>query len=489
MSQKSTLVSRLDPPTRRFLTLPGCAIRVQIFLLVLATAVSAASSAATADGTSDKAQRPVIKSNRWQEDWSVLVDPTLRTGPLDGLKYIPLSTVDTGSYISFGGTLRERFESNHTPSFGIAGAGDVIQRAQFHIDLHLHDDWQIFTQFEDDRAFGKQEIGPVDEDTADLRLAFIAYSHEFDAGTFKARIGRQDFAFDLQRFVSSRDGPNVRQSFDAVWGDWETGPWRFLGFISQPVEYENGRAFDDTSSGAFRFSTLRVERQVLGTNELSGYWALYQRDATHYLDASGEEDRQIFDTRFAGSMSGYDWDIEGMGQLGTVGDKDIRAWAVGARVGYTFDDLAWSPRFGLQFDAASGDSDPGDGTIGTFNPLFPNGYYFSLAGYTGYSNLIHLKPSITLKPTDQLTIMTAIGLQWRQTTADAIYVQPNQPVSGTAGEGGRWSGAYAQLRADYAFTPNLSGAIEAVHFEAGEAIRRAGGRDGNYLGAELKFSW
>ncbi|WP_208247367.1 alginate export family protein (plasmid) [Rhizobium sp. T1470] len=461
------------------------------FLSLLAATVLAASGAA-ADEADGNAKRPAIKSNRWQEDWSVLADPALRTQPLDALKHVPLSAIDPGSYISFGATVRERFESNHTPSFGIGGAeGDsyVIERAQFHIDLHLYDDWQIFTQFEDDRAFGKQDIGPADADKVDLRLAFIGYSHDFDAGTFKARIGRQDFAFDLQRFVSSRDGPNVRQSFDAIWADWETGPWRFLGFVSQPVQYSDEQAFDDTSNGAFRFSTLRIERQVFGTNELSAYWSVYHRDAAHYLDGSGEEDRQIFDTRFAGNAAGFDWDLEGMGQLGTVGNKDIRAWAVGARGGYTFEDLGWSPRIGLQFDAASGDSHPGDGTLGTFNPLFPNGYYFSLAGYTGYANLIHLKPSITVKPTDQLTITTAIGLQWRQTAADAIYVQPNQPVSGTAGKGGRWTGAYAQLRADYAFTPNLSGAIEAVHFEAGNAIRRAGGHDGNYLGAELKFSW
>jgi len=44
---------------------------------------------------------------------------------------------------------------------------------------------------------------------------------------------------------------------------------------------------------------------------------------------------------------------------------------------------AWAPRLGLQIDAASGDHKAGDNTLGTFNPLFPNGYYFTLAGYTG----------------------------------------------------------------------------------------------------------
>ena len=64
-------------------------------------------------------------------------------------------------------------------------------------------------------------------------------------------------------------------------------------------------------------------------------------------------------------------------QRGSVGSKTIRAWAGGSRTGYTFDTLAWKPRIGLQLDIASGDRKAHDGRVGTFNPLFPNGYYFS----------------------------------------------------------------------------------------------------------------
>src|SRR5215475_10097964 len=161
-----------------------------------------------------------------------------------------------------------------------------------------------------------------------------------------------------------------------------------------------------------------------------------------------------------------------MGQTGVIGGKEIRAWATGARTGYTFAQFAWQPRLGLQIDAASGDQNPGDNVLGTFNPLFPNGYYFTLAGFTGYVNLFHVKPSLTVKPLSNLSIMAAIGLQWRETTADAIYVQPNVPVPGTAGVGSNWSGAYAQLRADYRFNANLTGALEAVHYQIGDTIRR-----------------
>jgi Alginate export len=436
--------------------------------------------------------RPVIGTNRWQEDWSVLADPALRTEPLDRLKYIPILPGDPHSYLSLGLTLRERFESNHTPSFGVRGrSGDsyLLQRLEAYADLHFDENWRAFVQLEDARAFDKKPISPVDQNKLDLRLAFLEYTNSFDEDTLKARIGRQDFAFDLQRFVSSRDGPNVRQSFDAIWADWETPDWRFIGFVSQPVQYSDGEPFDDKSNRHFRFSTARVERHVLGTNELSAYYSLFELDNAHFLDAAGDEQRHVLDIRFAGIANDVDWDLEAMGQAGSVGSKDILAWGVGARAGYTFADLMWQPRIGLQLDAASGDQDPGDGKLGTFNPLFPNGYYFSLAGFTGYTNLIHVKPSITVEPIDQLTVAGAVGLQWRQTTSDAVYVQPDIPVDGTEDEGGAWTGIYGQVRVDYAFNANLTGAVEAVHYQVGDAVRDAGGHNSDYLGVELKLGW
>jgi len=439
---------------------------------------------------SAKPARPALLSNRWQEDWSALADPALRTEPWDSLKYIPLFVTDPKSYVSLGATLRERFESNDAPNFGVgkvAGDSYLLQRLQISADIRLNAHWQIFAEIEDDRAFDKAIISPADRDPLDLRLAFVAYTSTLSDGTFNARVGRQEFNFDLQRFVSSRDGPNVRQAFDAAWADWVNGSWKFIGFVSRPVQYLDYGTFNDYSDKSFRFSMLRVERQVSGTIDLSGYYALYERDNAQYLDAAGIEHRNVLDVHFAGRLQNLDWDLEAMAQTGEVGAKQIRAWALGARTGYTLADLAWSPRIGLQADAASGDNHPGDSTIESFNPLFPNGYYFTLGGYTGYTNLIHLKPSITVNPAAGLSVLAAVGLQWRQTTADAVYVQTNA-VPGTAGSGRLWTGGYAQLRADYRFNVNLTGAIEAVHYQIGETVRQAGGHDSDYLGVELKCS-
>src|SRR6202042_2668357 len=97
-----------------------------------------------------------------------------------------------------------------------------------------------------------------------IEQAFVAFVDGVGGGTFKARIGRQEMAFDLQRFISVRDGPNVRQAYDALWADYEYEKWRFIGYATQPVQYRDVSPFDDTSNGHLTFSGVRFERQGVG---------------------------------------------------------------------------------------------------------------------------------------------------------------------------------------------------------------------------------
>lgn len=454
--------------------------------LVAAAVACLLGSAAAAD------ERPSIGFNRWQEDWSVLANPALRTEPFDGLKYIPLADNDPDAYLSFGLNLRERYEANDAPKLGTSGNRDqhyLLQRAQIHADLHPDAHWQIFLQLEDDIQIGKAPVTPVDENPVNIRQAFVTYDTDLAGGEFKLRLGRQEMGFDLQRFVSVRDGPNVRQAYDAAWANWTNDDWRLIGFWSQPVQYRDTQAFDDVSNNRLQYGGLRVERKDVGPGELSFYWSRYDADGAHFLDAAGDERRDNFDLRYAGKAAGFDWDVEEMTQTGHVGGTPILAWAVGSRSGYTLADLPWTPRLGLQADAASGDQHPKDGHLGTFNPLFPNGYYVTLSGYTGYTNFIHVKPSVTLKPDKSLTLMASTGLLWRETSADAVYVQPNIAIANTAGHGELWTGLYEQLRLDWVMTKNMSSALEAVHFQIGNSLRAAGAHDSDYLGVEIKFGW
>src|SRR5215470_12431792 len=211
--------------------------------------------------------RPKIGMNRWQEDWSVLTNPSLRTEPFDDLKYIPLSLDDPKSYVSLGLDLRERFESLNASTFGVGGIpvqNYVLDRRYIHADFRPNQNWQIFVQLQDDYPPRKFIITPADRDPLDLAQGFVTYTGNLVDGEVKARVGRQEMAFDLQRFVSIRDGPNVRQAYDAAWFDWEKDPWRIISFWSMPVQYRHENYFDDFSSLNFQYGGVRVERQGVG---------------------------------------------------------------------------------------------------------------------------------------------------------------------------------------------------------------------------------
>jgi Alginate export len=468
------------------------AMRMRRESAAVAILLIAAPQVVRADDQTATPRRPAILFNRWQEDWSVLADPRVPRQPFDEFKYIPLSDTDRYTYLSFGADTRERFEANNVAGFGTGANRNqdyVISRNEFHADLRIANQVQAFVQLQADYAPWKTMLTPVDVDRLDLEQAFVVLTEPVGGGMLKLRAGRQQFAFDLQRFVSVRDGPNVRQSYDAGWADYENGPWRFITLYSLPVQVRDNRIFDDYSSVTKQtFGMARAEYKFSESLFIAGYYANFTQANVQFANASGDERRDIFDVHLNGNANHFDFDLEVMNQTGRIGIEPIEAWAVGSIAGYTFANVNWSPRVGIQFDAASGDGSTKQ-TFGTFNPLFPNGYYFTLAGYTGYANLIHIKPSLTLTPTSSLKIVIAAAAQWRQTTADAVYIQPDLAVPKTAGRPGAYTGSYGQFRLDWTIDHATSFAIEAVHFKIGEAVRNAGGHDSNYLGIEIKRGW
>lgn len=448
--------------------------------------------AQNSDSGTNPPTRPSIMFNRWEEDWSVLADPRVPREPFDSLKYIPLSVYDPKTYLSFGANLRERFEGQDAANFGIGtnrNQNYVISRSEAHADLRIADQLQVFVQLQSDFAPWKHVLTPVDQDNLDLEQAFVMLTEPLGGGTVKVRVGRQQIAFDLQRFVSVRDGPNVRQSYDGAWMQYEIGPWLLHALYTEPVQTRNNRPFDDFSSGALTYSGFKIERTLFDSTKLSVYVSQFRQEEVRYGSVMGNEHRDILDGHFSGKANGFDWDVEAMGQNGGFADKTIRAWAVGSLAGYTFNAIYWKPRLGLQFDAASGNRDPNSNVLQTFNPLFPNGAYFTLAGYTTYVNLIHFKQSLTLQPTNSVKILLAVAEQWRETTADAVYAVPNIPLAGTAGQPGRYTGTYGQGRVDWTITRQLSFALEAVYFRVSDVIERAGGHNSRYVGVELAYAW
>lgn len=440
--------------------------------------------------SADTPERPVIALNRWTEDWSVLADPTVRREPMDELKYIPLSE-DPRTYLSLGVNIRERFEANDT-NFGTGGNRQnryVLSRVETHADLRVAGQVQVFFQLQSDAAPGKDRLSPVDQDRLGIEQGFVAVSEPCGDGALVVRAGRLEIGFDLQRFLSTRDGPNVRQSYDGVSAAYTLGPWRVNALFTHPVENRDYSSFDDYSGPRLSFDLLRLERELTPSSSVSTYMAEFRQDQVRFPSAHGNERRDIAEVRFAGASGRFDWDAEAMSQNGRIGEQAIRAWATGIVVGETLGSTTVKPRITLQLDAASGDKSAVDNQLNTFNPLFPSGYYFTNAGYTAYANLVHVKAGLLMTVLDNIKLTTGIGVEWRETVADAIYTIPDVPVPGTAGHGSHYVGTYGQFRADYNVTPRIALALEYVHFSVGATVVSVGGHDTDYFAAEVRYGW
>lgn len=71
--------------------------------------------------------------------------------------------------------------------------------------------------------------------------------------------------------------------------------------------------------------------------------------------------------------------------------------------GFTLENLWSRPRVGLRAAIASGDSNPSDMDLQTFNPLSVLNNYFSEAGMLNPQNFIDLFPFFRITPHPKLT--------------------------------------------------------------------------------------
>jgi hypothetical protein len=390
---------------------------------------------------------------------------------------VALLSTSAAAEIDTGASARWRIESADGAGYATRGPQDdaLLQRLRVHLIVQ-HDAWHTRVEIEDVRAFAKRVPAATDENRLDLRQVYLEYA----SPAAWLRIGRQELDVTPQRFLGVRDGPNLRQAFDGFSLKRAFGTLAMQVLISHPVDYRNDAAFDDLAR-AQRFDLVLLQRE-LGSGSIDAFYARLANDTDH-------DRRSSIDLRWHGDTPTWDWDVEAVLQRGRVDATPVRAWAAGLRGGYT-QRSAGSMRWGLQLDLASGDARADDDRIGTFQPLFANGSYsFTLAGQTGYANLIQLKPSITLSLSERVRASVAVAGLWRQTSADAVYLQPDAALRGTAGLPGRRTARYRQLRVEWQPHRRVEWAAEFVHYDAGRAVRAAGGRDTHYAALDLSVSW
>jgi hypothetical protein len=460
---------------------------------VLLSAVVLTSAFAQTSGSAG-ARPPGYKSPRYEEDYRFLRDHGQAGDLWDPIKYIRLGS-DPNTYLSLGGEVRERGEYFSAPQFGLRGDGAdayLLHRLLISGDLHLGENLRAFAQLGNHVVAGKDTpLSQTDRDRFDAQQAFVDVRLPLTAEIDPTlRAGRQEMAFGSQRLVSVRESPNIRRSFDGFRLGDTIGRARIDAFATRPVLLKEG-LFDDEPNHAQAFwgvyGTAPASFSPGGGIDL--YYLGFDNSNARFATASGGEHRHTIGARLFGASGGWDWDWEAAGQVGGFAGGDIEAWTVASNTGFTLRDLPWLPRLGLKANIASGDHDPNDRTLGTFNALFPKLGYFNEASLIVPANFFDLYPSITVAPITSVTVVVGWDFAWRETTKDAVYTSPLVPVAGTAGRGGKFIGNQLSLDVIWQADRHIQVYGSYVHFDSGGALEPSHGRDVDFamLSVSYKF--
>lgn len=373
--------------------------------------------------------RPKPNLLRYEENWQGL--KTLpQTDLLDPLKFIFLNS-DGQVYLSFGGQLRLRGEG--FSNFGFANKADPdksrygLGRLHLHADLHVYDYVRLFV--EGRTAWATDRLMPggqraIDVDALDLQNGFLDLKLPFgQQGGLTLRTGRQELSFGKQRLISPLPWANAQRSFDGVRGIFQWDAWRVDGWWSMLAENKKFE-FNAPNPGISMFGVYATGAIPQTPLKADLYWLGLNREKSTFAGVAGAESRQTVGGHVFGSpfIPGVDVDVEGGYQFGSQADQSIGAYFVASQAGYTFKDVPTSPRIYLGFDMASGDSDPTDQTLGTFNQLFPLGHaYYGFIDVLGRQNAMDISAGIQLKPLEQWQISLDAHMFQRANTADGIY--------------------------------------------------------------------
>ena len=433
--------------------------------------------------------RPAYQPYRYDEDWSSLSDPRLRTDAIDRLKYVPFGDRPDW-YLSIGGETRWRFEQFRNPGFGLQppdGNGYALQRYLLHSDWHLGSrarvSLDVQSSIESGRVGGPR---PTDENLLDIHQAFVDFTWgQSSARAVTLRAGRHEVAFGAGRLLSAAEGLNARRSFEGLRLIGRRDVWTLNSIVIRPVRNIPGVMDDRTDASQLVWGTGAFGRVSRTGRNLALYYIGAQREDARFDQGVGDAVRHSFGIRHWRPSAAFDYEQEAIMQLGRFAGAPIRAWALASDQGLA---VPWPPRLtrlGLRVFATSGDRDPGRPRLESFDPLFPSIAYSGKAGLIGPTNLITVAPTITVTAHRRVRVMLERAWFWRSSLDDGVYGIDRRLLRSSSEATGRAVGSQTIIELDAQLTTHFGMLTSLAVFRTGPFLSSM--KDVRYLAAQAAY--
>jgi hypothetical protein len=335
----------------------------------------------------------------------------------------------------------------------------LLSRVRLNMSL-LPTSWLKFGfQGQDAHVFGKNQnpAVPPYQDSIDVRQAYVEFG-DIEKNRFGVRAGRQELAFGDERLIGNSNWTNTARSFDALRGTVRHGGFRADLFAARVVKLQDSE-FDWSTPGNNLYGIYGgIEKLVpKATVEPYFFWRRQSALKTE-LGVAGISNFGTVGVRWVGKLpSNFDYGTEMDKQAGSLGTDTISAWAGHWVVGKTLPSACFKPRVSVEYNYASGDHNPKDGTRGTFDQLYATAHdKYGLADQVGWRNIRNARAGVDLKLAKKWGLTGRFDAWWLADPHDALYSASSTVVArNTAGTAGSFVGQELDSVLAYTFSKYL----------------------------------
>lgn len=381
------------------------------------------------------------------------------------------------SWLHLSGEYRVRAEGYEGASYTPGNdQGYLLSRFQLNLDARFP--WmRLFAQTQDSRVLGNDAIPDAFpyQDHFDLRQAFVEIGNS-DNGHFGIRAGRQELNFGDQRILGSSNWLNTPRSFDAVRADLSFGDIRvdaFSASVVNPVD----ETFDHSKAGNDLHGLYGTISHILPDATIEPYflWHLGGGLKTEEALAARRSTKTVAIRLARKAGNRIDYEAHLLRQFGFVGSDSVAAYAMNFDVGYTWSKVALKPRAYVDYAYASGDKNPIDGKINTFDQIYPSNHgLYGIVDLFGWQNLQDEKFGFEVKPAKKLMLSTVFHNLNLASSRDALYNGSGNAVArNTAGANGSHIGEEWEGSGTLAVTQFLASGIGYGHLFPGEFVTKS----------------
>jgi hypothetical protein len=262
--------------------------------------------------------------------------------------------------------------------------------------------------------------------------------------------------------------------------------------VFTPYQFNQSQIFDQEESASAIFSGAYLSTKWVPVSLTTDLYLFNKRDqgTAEFGARLGDSDFWTLGTLWKGDpkkLGGWDYEMEMAFQTGEVSGRDLTAFAGHWGVGYNWLNHSWKPRLAVQYNFGSGDQDPTDGDIETFQNLYPtNHLFYGFMDTTGWINMHNPQVNISFMPTKKLKVMLDYHLYWNATNDDAWRrvngVTAVRPLNAAARNASSFRGQEVDVTALYKVSPHAGLQAGYSLFVAGDYLRDTGANDNAHFG-------